>query len=133
MEFAHSRVASSQSEPAALTQKVKELAEEREKIEKKLADSQDQVAARTKDHQVVKAKVAALTKQVNKLDGAEQARDGANGQAVAFITEQNLNMRLFHAARTSERILLSKIDGDWSILDLQDINDLKTFYSSQVC
>jgi hypothetical protein len=127
------QVASSQSEVAALKQKVKELTEEREEIEKKLADSQDQVAARTKDHQVAKAKVAALTKQVAKLDGAEQARDDANRQAVAFITEQNLNMRLFHAARKSERILLSKIDGDWSIPDLQGtlqslihrINDLK--------
>jgi hypothetical protein len=67
------------------------------------------------------------------LDGAEQARDEANRQAVAFITEQKLNMRLFHAARKSERNLLSKIDGDWSIPDLQGtlhslihrINDLK--------
>jgi hypothetical protein len=48
---------SSQSEVASLRQIVKQLTEERENIEKKLADSQDQV-----DHQVVKAKVAALTK-----------------------------------------------------------------------
>lgn len=108
----------SQSEIAKLNEKVKEVSGQREELRKKLEETQSENAARAKQ---LKAQELSSTQRLSKLEKEIEERDAAKSQAVAFIEEQNLFMRLLTASRKSEARLLSKIECTWSVPDLKPI------------